>query len=421
MAKRLRLAEAVIDKNLARCAELTFDGMLICVNVSGARPRTPDPRPVRSASNSPKSFPQGIPMTSKSLGFAATAVASVIMASAAFAQTYTYVTVDPPGTSAFPGAQATSINAAGEIVGSYSDSSGISHGFLYRKGTFTTIDFPGGINAAALSINDRRDIVGSYTTSDGRGHGFLYRDDTYTTIDPPGSISTPIGNCGNCSGQYINASGRIIGTYTDGSFVDHFFLYDRGTYATIDPPGAEANPREDLGRVSSINARGQIVGEYVQGSSSSSTIVVHGFLYDRGTYTFIDVSSYKNFPVSINNSGQIAGYATFTSPTTTRIHGFIYDRGTYTLIDPPANLGDTFTASINERGQVAGSYDGLDGNSHGFLYDSGAYTIIDFPGASQTYPLSMNDSGQIVGLYVDGIGNQQTLHGFLASPPAHSH
>ena len=41
------------------------------------------------------------------------------------------------------------------------------------------------------------------------------------------------------------------------------------------------------------------------------------------------------------------------------------------------------------------------------------YTTIDYPGSTQTFAQSINDSGQIVGLYFDGRGDP---HGFLDSP-----
>src|SRR5262249_12089127 len=52
------------------------------------------------------------------------------------------------------------------------------HGFLLRKdkrreGEFTSIDFPGAISTATAGINARGDIVGTYIDQGGRTHGFL--------------------------------------------------------------------------------------------------------------------------------------------------------------------------------------------------------------------------------------------------------
>jgi probable HAF family extracellular repeat protein len=207
-------------------------------------------------------------MTSRLLGLAAT-LALVAAAPSAYAQTYTYVTIDPPGTNPASGAGVNGINAAGEIVGWYFGSNSNFHGFLYRDGTFTPIDVPGAIFTTAKSINDARDIVGCYSDNEGVLHGFLYSGGTYTNIDPPGSVSAELGECRvfppgplsnkGGSGQVMNASGQIIGTYTDsGGLQQHAFLYRHGTYTIIDPPGSLYNEIGNRTFPGAINDHGQI-------------------------------------------------------------------------------------------------------------------------------------------------------------------
>jgi len=71
------------------------------------------------------------------------------------------------------------INRSGEIVGFFIDSANKTHGFLLRKGEFTTIDFPGGdvVSTQARGINHQGDIVGLYVSKDALGvlhtHGFV--------------------------------------------------------------------------------------------------------------------------------------------------------------------------------------------------------------------------------------------------------
>lgn len=67
--------------------------------------------------------------------------------------------------------------------------------------------------------------------------------------------------------------------------------------------------------------------------------------------------------------------------------------------------------SINASGQIVGDY--YDGGEHGFLYSGGVYTTIDVSGSVDTEPRSINDSGQIGGLYQD---SNHIQHGFLATP-----
>ncbi|MGO9211424.1 MAG: hypothetical protein ACLPXM_13295 [Terriglobales bacterium] len=131
-----------------------------------------------------------------------------------------YSTIDVPGatnTSLF------GINNLGDIVGDYIDTSGVTHGFLMSNGSVTTLDFPGATNTNAQGINDTGKIVGSTVVANVR-HGYLFRDGTFTQIDFPGA--SPAGSGAPLSGtdvHGINASGVIVGSYTDTAGVIHGF------------------------------------------------------------------------------------------------------------------------------------------------------------------------------------------------------
>ena len=81
----------------------------------------------------------------------------------------------------------------------------------------------------------------------------------------------------------------------------------------------------------------------------------------------------------------------------------------FTTIDVPGAV-DTGPSGINDSGQIVGGFD--DGRvGHGFLLDtSGSITTIDVPGATSTGASGINDSGQIVGLFDYATGN---THGFF--------
>jgi probable HAF family extracellular repeat protein len=90
---------------------------------------------------------------------------------------YSFTTIHVPGASSFPSQiVATGINASGQIVGSYQDATGF-HDFLYKHGSFTTLDLPG----VPTGINDSGQIVGTFGLLD---------DGSYTTLDAPGSTDT---------------------------------------------------------------------------------------------------------------------------------------------------------------------------------------------------------------------------------------
>jgi probable HAF family extracellular repeat protein len=62
--------------------------------------------------------------------------------------------------------------------------------------------------------------------------GFLYSAGTFTTLDDP--VATA-----GTSASGINAAGQIVGSYTDGTGT-HGFLYSAGTYPTLDDPMASS-------------------------------------------------------------------------------------------------------------------------------------------------------------------------------------
>ncbi len=86
--------------------------------------------------------------------------------------------------------------------------------------------------------------------------------------------------------------------FEDSSRHLHGFLDTGGSFSTIDVPGAE-----DLTWPWGINDRGQIVGDFWDGTN------YHGLLDSGGSFTTIDVpgASYGTHSYGINDRGQIVG------------------------------------------------------------------------------------------------------------------
>src|SRR3954451_19180238 len=98
------------------------------------------------------------------------AISPIAAGSSANAAAYTFTEIIVPGASS---AVAFGINDAGQIVGSFGDSTG-GHGFLDTAGSFTQIDVPGAFGTGASGINDAGQIVGSFSSTPGPiTHGFL--------------------------------------------------------------------------------------------------------------------------------------------------------------------------------------------------------------------------------------------------------
>lgn len=233
----------------------------------------------------------------------------------------TFATVDFPG-AVFTVAAGT--NARGDIVGQYrlpTDGRRARHGFLLRKGVFRTIDPPGAAFTNALGINSEGEIVGRYcttvavpcTTESGNIHGFLLAEGEFTTIDFPGAIGT--------SAWKINPQGDIVGVYRGGDDENHVFVLTGDGFTTVDLPPGTAIPQENGG----INSRGDIVSAYCDSAPCTGTSTdFHGFLLSRGTFISVDVPGARATAVfGINPRGDLVGLYDDTSGNR---HGFLLRR-----------------------------------------------------------------------------------------------
>jgi hypothetical protein len=191
------------------------------------------------------------------------------------------------GATTYAGTNPVSINAAGEITGWYKDTSLVSHGFVRAvNGTITTFDVAGAGGTGSshmlvagtmpLSINAAGEIAGSYRdASSGACYGFVRAaDGTIATFDAPGaSLGTGMFQ-GTVAGS-INDLGVIAGAYGDTNSVVHGFMRSAdGTITTFDAPGAGTSGLLVYGTAGfSINLSGVIAGTY-----TDPTSVIHGFL-----------------------------------------------------------------------------------------------------------------------------------------------
>jgi hypothetical protein len=160
--------------------------------------------------------------------------------------------------------------AAGTITGLYEDPGPSFFGFLRSPdGVFTSFKAPnGGALQNVTAINVSGTVTGCYGYY-GRNlptYGLIREaDGSMTSFVVPGATNTyPLG---------INASGTVIGYYTDANTAYHGFERSPdGTITTFDAPGAGTT--YELGTVPiSINDAGVIAGSY-----SDQNWVYHGFV-----------------------------------------------------------------------------------------------------------------------------------------------
>ena len=115
----------------------------------------------------------------------------------------------------------------------------------------------------------------------------------------------------------------------------------------------------------------------------------------------------------INNHGDIVGSYRVDPPR----HALLIRSGNFIPLAPTTVLGTNYSEAFksNDRGDVVGQLIGDDGFTHGFLLSQGVVTTLDFPGANDTLPFGINESGTIVGYWdlLDAAGTVLALHGFI--------
>jgi hypothetical protein len=165
------------------------------------------------------------------------------------------------------------------------------------------------------------------------------------------------------------------------------------------------------------------------GATTSKTEVVGGYGPDgeettagflaraSGKKTLAETYETVNYPhvppqqnaESINDLGQIVGTYLDSSGD---YHGYERNGGKFTSLDVPfAGATSTVPFGINNSGEVVGGWEGSSGGG-GFTLIGGAYASFNYPGSIYTNPFGLNSAGEIVGFYEDASG---VGHGFLLS------
>jgi probable HAF family extracellular repeat protein len=194
----------------------------------------------------------------------------------------------------------------------------------------------------------------------------------------------------------INNVGQVVGYSSLSGSGDQAFLYSNGVLT-----GISGTPGVQFARALGINNDGDIVG---WGSTNQALLFSGGVTQDLGPVVGGAVSQARG----INDSGLITGIAV-NGPVNTR--AFIYDpaNGTITNILPPYQ-SVTYPLAINNQGQVVG-YSGVTP----FLYSHGTITYLPSFGGNQGSANGINNLGQVVGYSDIASGNGSDAHAFLYS------
>lgn len=166
-------------------------------------------------------------------------------------------------------------------------------------------------------------------------------------------------------------------------------------FTAINFPGASAT----LG--TAINNAGESLGYYTGGGCSQTDC---GYSDVKATFTSIECAlENETRTYDINNKNEIVGTYTFFGG----VHGFILqgNASCFDVVDP---LGEAYTDArgINDSGYIVGFYIDSANNAQGFLYNGSkeTYTTISCPGFTNTLAYGINNAGMIVG----GVGSSDT-------------
>ena len=218
----------------------------------------------------------------------------------------------------------------------------------------------GGQVCQAQALNDSGEVVGEANIGNGNYDAFSYSNGR---INDLGTFGGPWANAlgVNDSGQIVGAS---EGNNTDGSSFEDAFLYSNGAMRDLNTLIGTSSATWTLQFASAINNQGQIVGFGFDSGQAAGFLYSNGMVVDLGT---LPGFTYSIMPLCINNNGQVVGEAGNGSGS----HAFLYYDGTMqdlnSLIDPASGWMLQSAAGINDSGEIVGVGTDPVGNSEGFL------------------------------------------------------
>jgi hypothetical protein len=169
----------------------------------------------------------------------------------------------------------------------------------------TTIDPPGATLTNAWGINDAGEIVGAYTDSGGVYHGFTLVNNTYTTFSAPnGAVLTEFTG--------INNNGVMVGIFDDSSAVEHGFALVGSRFIQIDDPMANGV----VTATDRVNDHNEYVGLWATNTAGPFS----GYHAKNNVFTTITFpGSFETRTRGLNNAGIVVGRYTDSSGV---IHGY---------------------------------------------------------------------------------------------------
>jgi hypothetical protein len=243
------------------------------------------------------------------------------------------------------------INNSGTIVGTIHTPAGEtpSRSFIYNRGGFTVLPLvdPTDLGGAAIGINSSGQVVGYDRISDRNEIGWLWANGAYSSLPVSGTTTVALG---------INSSGTIIGNRTL-NFVRRLLT---GQFCCAGERGyvvSQGAAQYLTGFVYAINDQGEAAGGSTSGGVALATV------FRNGTATVI--LSLPSSAVGINSLGTAIG--SYQPAGYNRQHIFIWSASSGALDLTPDGYRSAEAAAINNRGEVLGFGETMNGTSQYFL------------------------------------------------------
>lgn len=272
--------------------------------------------------------------------------------------------------------------------------------FSLRAYTITTLQYPGASETYATGVNSSGVVVGTYYDSGGIAHGFIYTNGTYTAFSIPatsGTWITGINDAETIVGYFHGSNGETLSFTLSGTTVTPFYI--RLAKETL-----------ALG----INQAGESVG-YSEPLGSSKA--ASGFTYAGGTFTTFKLSGQANtWLTGISRTGnRVVGYTGAALSSGTPVAAFVISGGTAVTFATAPGAVQTFLNGVNDLGAAVGYGITAAAAVNAFVYKGGSFTPFTIGGAITTIPNGISDAGVIVGSYTP-TSDPNTVYGFIATP-----
>jgi probable HAF family extracellular repeat protein len=278
------------------------------------------------------------------------------------------------------------INSSGQVAGTtYQNGSGSA--FLWtRTGGLQILPELGGGETVAYAMNDSGAIVGDSALPNKTLHAFLW-----TQAGGIQDLGSPLG--GRSGARAINAAGQVMGfTYSPDETVTHAFFWSSSTGA-VDLGVTGGNKSSSA---NGINSNGEVVGIQLGPPGLSA----FRWTLATGLQTLANFGVPGAMAATINISGQITGYAEFSSEDAHACvwspDGIIHDLGVV------PGEGTSKALFINSAGHVAGfsRLRELRGKYRTFFWSAaGMVDIGILPNhTNSSTPFGFNNRDQIIGV-----------------------